>query len=341
VSATFWSDFILFRSRIHHTNSYYHPNRLYPGQSIQEYGIILAGLVLIAIPVLITLGTHHHNLLGGGTGAKSLEAAQSEMSSGNVSSQLMAQSGSSSQGNDPFSLPPITRSVSLGTQHQLTLVQDPGTEKISFTNLTDSAGNSIGNVTGMDGAVVTGMIASQLRLWAKTGKLDNGDSIGVSDPAALKSLAQLGTVMAKYQKKFEVLSDSPAETLKVNDVVIQDWYQNIVASYRDFNQEYQRLNGSGALEKGTPVFKNTLADLVNLGQNISFYNYLSPSASQDWYAQNQSKIQAQAHGPNQFKSFYGQLFQPMMKLEDLSKSAGSNETNQVSQQIHQLNPGKL
>ncbi|MBY0403515.1 MAG: hypothetical protein K2X66_06420, partial [Cyanobacteria bacterium] len=286
-----------------------------------------------------TLGTHHQNLLGGGTGAKSLEVAQSEMS-GNVSSHLMAQSGSSSQGNDPFSPTPLTRAVSLGTQRQLTFVQDPGTEKISFTQLTDSAGNSVGNVTGMDGAVVTGMIANQLRLWAKTGKLDNGDSIGVSDPASLKSLAQLGTVMAKYQKKFEVLSDSPAETLKVNDVVIQDWYQNIVASYRDFSQEYQRLNGSGALEKGTPVFKSTLSDLVNLGQNISFYNYLSPTASQDWYTQNQSKIEAQAHGVNQFKSFYGQLFQPMMKLEDLSSSAGSNETNQVSQQIQQLNPGK-
>jgi hypothetical protein len=308
------------------------------GQSLSEYAIVLGLIVLVGIPALMLLGQQNQNGLG--------QVSQKQSDFDNLSGLLTTRNSTSVTNNTsgngsiiPTDLSPSTNTsltissntLQIGNNGSLQYGIDSNTGQLTFTDSRNS--------TSVEGSVVTMQLATQFKALAQ--EFNNNGSAEEADK--FNDLAQKASDLSSTQGYLEKLGSIQSKLYSANESQIsryKDQYNQLMDQYQDFSKlSTKALNNLPNDSKILPKLTN----LVALGQNITFKNFIQPLNTQvkidpqnPTSGQSGSDLIFRRLGLNRGDLSQALKNEPIKDIAGLSSTAGSAETLQMSKDIQAL-----
>lgn len=293
-----------------------------PGQSLQEIGITLGLVALIAIPTLTLMGGQVNNSLNAvnnNSGELNQLAGLLGAPNGEASPQQVTPEGILFTGQNQIKLGP----------NKLTFTTNPNNGKLLFTTTSQNGTNT----TSMDGSIVMETLAEELTA------LNNSQSIkALPKPVQekIKKLSESAASIASAEKSLETFTLSSTKGDALKDP--QKDFQALAQEYQEFGTQYAALRDQ--IRENNPALTSQLDGLVTLGKNIAYYNYLQPKSVKTWYSENvQSSLTNTTEITNLSVKINNMMNtalntrEPEITLAELSAQAGSQETQAISTEI--------
>lgn len=240
--------------------------RRQPGQQLPEYAIIIALIVLVSIPALISLGKNTEKPLNQLATSDDLDKLVGLVSPNPSSASTSTQTGEGSQQGNTGLQVGATHASYLG--EALQIGDGPGVNTTSVDGQ-QSGNNSNSTTTNADNSQNTGNLGSNpfnsFSSGNSKGKTSGSPSQGASDPKDLRLVANLADRIAKLESRIDQLNLNDASKASLRKYV--DTLSRLQANYvklGDISPSYAAM---------VPIYTR-----IGLIEEMAYNGYLSNDA---------------------------------------------------------------